>query len=84
MVALLGFFHLSDVFVEIGLLLKCRAIDALEHLVLFAAAPICARDAHELDVLHLAGGFRMRACAEVNKFALPVKADDGVLRSSTL
>ena len=77
-VALFCFFQRGDVCFEVGFLFKRRAVDALEHLVLLAAAPVCARDVEELDVLHHARALDVRARAEVDKVALTVEADDRV------
>ena len=79
-VALLCLLQHGQVGVEVGLLFKRRAVNALEHLVLFTAAPVCARNAHELRVFELTGRGDVRAGAQVNELALPVEADDGVLR----
>ena len=76
MVALLGFLEHGDISIKIGLLFKSGRIDALEHLILLAAAPVCARNAHYLDILALAGRFKMRTRAEIHKIALLVEADD--------
>ena len=67
-----------EVGVEVGLLFKGRAVDALEHLVVFVAAPVSARDAHELQRLDLARRGNVRARAEVREFALRVERDQGV------
>ena len=47
-VALLGFLLAPEIFLELLRRFPGRAIDALQHLVLFIAAPICARNAHQL------------------------------------
>ena len=44
MVALVRLFEEFEVFIEHRLLGKRNAVDALQHLVLFAAAPIGARN----------------------------------------
>ena len=80
MVALLRFFEHVEVGIEVGLLFKGRAVDALEHLVVFVAAPVSARDAHELQRLDLARRGDVRACAEVRELALRVERNQGVLR----
>ena len=79
-VAFFGLLEHREVGVKIGLFFKRRAIDALEHLVLFAAAPVGARHAHEFGVFEFSGGGDVRPGAQVDELALPVKADDRVLR----
>ncbi len=78
-VALFSLFELFEVCGELFLGLKSRAVDTLQHLVFFVAAPVCACDGQELKRLDLFGIAYVRAGAEVGKFALTVKADFGVL-----
>ena len=49
MVALLGFFQLCKIIFKLLRRFPGRAIDALQHLVLFVAAPVRARDGHQLE-----------------------------------
>ena len=77
-VTLFGFLQHVDIFIQIRLFFKSGCIDALEHLVFFAAAPVCARNAHELDIFALARGFKVRTCAEIHKIALTIEANHGV------
>ena len=66
--------------VEIGVQLLLRAegdaVDALEHRIAAVAAPVGARDRHELEGVwrHLAGMSEMRAAAEVLPVSVPVHA----------
>ena len=82
MVALFGLFDAGQIRVELFLLREAGAVDALEHLAVAVAAPVSAGDTRELDgvALDTAGGVQMRAGAEVDKLALAVEGDDGVLR----
>ena len=66
-VALFRFFQRGDIRVQIGLLLKRRAVDALEHLVLLAAAPVSPGDVEQLDVLDDTRALDMRARAEIDE-----------------
>ena len=78
-VPLLGLLKARDVGHQLVLLLESGAVDALEHLVLFAAPPVGAGHAEELDILHPGRAPHMGAGAQVHKLALLVEADDGVL-----
>ncbi len=76
MVALLGFFDLLQVGVELFLLGKRRAVDPRQHRIVAVAAPIGARDLHQLErVADLAGRGHMRAAAEVEPVALVIDLD---------
>ena len=75
MVALFRLFEHDEVGVHLLLLRKRGAVDAGEHLLLFVAAPICARDAHELERLDLARRRKVRPAAEVDERALLVEGD---------
>ncbi|MPM17886.1 hypothetical protein SDC9_64286 [bioreactor metagenome] len=79
-VALFRFFERGYIRVQVGFLFKRRAVDALEHLVLLAAAPVSARNVEELDVLDNPRGRHVRPRAEIDKVAFAVEADHGVLR----
>ena len=74
-VALLGFLDSCEIFVEIGFLLERRAVDAGEHLVLLAAAPVGAREGGEFEALHLARRREMRSRAKVGEIALRVEGN---------
>ena len=73
-VALLGLLNAVYVFVQIGLLFKRRAVNTLQHLVLLAAAPVRARNAHQLYEPYLARCFNVRAGAQVNEVPLLIEA----------
>ena len=49
MIALLGFFQLMEIVLELLRILPGRAVDALEHLVVLIAAPVRARNGHQLE-----------------------------------
>ena len=75
-VALLGFLDLLEVGVELFLLGEGRAVDAREHLAVGIAAPIGARDFHQLErVADLAGRGHVRPAAEIEPVALLVDLD---------
>ena len=79
-VALFCLLQLGKVGLQVSLLLECGAVDALEHLVLFAAAPVGAGNAHEPAVFDPARGGHVGSRTEVHKLALTVEADDRILR----
>ena len=79
MVALCRLLQHVQVGIEFFLLLKRRAIDALQHLVLLTAAPVCTCDTLQLKCLDLAGRDDMGACAEVGELALRIEGDHLVL-----
>ena len=74
-IALLRLFDAGEILVELGLLLKSRAVDPGQHLVLLAAPPISARERGELETLHLARGHEVRTRAKVGEIALGVEGD---------
>ena len=75
-VALLGFLDLLQIGVELFLLRKRRAVDARQHRIVAVAAPIGARDLHQLErIADLAGRSHMRAAAEIEPVALEVDLD---------
>ena len=78
-VALLGFFDAGQIGVQLGLVGEGGAVDALQHLVLFIAAPVSAGDGGQLESLDLAGGGHMRARAQVGEVALTVEGNVRVL-----
>ena len=75
-VALLGFLELLQVRVELLLLGERRAVDAGEHRIVAVAAPIGARDLHQLEgIADLADAGHVRAAAEVEPVALMIDLD---------
>ena len=72
-VALFGLFQAVQIGVEVFLLRPCRAVHALQHLVLRVAAPVGTGQLHQLEVLELAGRRHVRAAAEVDEIALAVQ-----------
>src|SRR6516162_1421989 len=80
-VALLGFLDLLEIGVELLLLGECGAVDARKHLAVRIAAPIGARDLHQLEGRSdLAGRGHVRAAAEIEPIALAVDLDRLALR----
>ena len=76
-VALRGFFLLLEVGEEFVLRFESHRVDALQHRVLLAAAPVGAGHVGQLEGLELAGMLDVGAFAEVFEGAVPVDADDG-------
>ena len=75
-VALLGFLDLLQIEVEVFLLRERRAVDARQHRIVAVAAPIGARDLHQLErIADLAGRGHMRAAAEIEPVALVIDLD---------
>ncbi len=74
-VALVGFLELREVGLEILVAEPRGAIDALEHLVVRIAAPVGARDLHELECAQLRRIRHVRAAAQIDPVALPVQRD---------
>ena len=75
-VALFGFLDLLQIGVEFFLFSKRRAVDARQHRIVEVAAPIGARDFHQLErVADLAGGRHMRSAAKIEPVALIVDLD---------
>ena len=79
-VPLLGLLQARDVGHQLVLLLEGRAVDPLEHLVLFTAPPVGPGHAEELDVLHPGRAAHVGAGAQVHELALLVETDNCVLR----
>ncbi len=73
MVALLGFFQLMQVGLEILVAEPRRAVDAREHRVVGIAAPIRAGHLHQLERAQLARVRHVRAAAQVGEFALRIE-----------
>ena len=74
-IALLRLLEPRQVFLQLLLVGPCGAVDPLQHLVARIAAPVGARDLHELERLELAGARDVRPAAQVFPVALPVQAD---------
>ena len=80
-VALFGLFQHAQVGFLVFLLGPGRAVDALEHLVVVIAAPVGARNLHQLEDLELARGRHVWAAAQIDEIAFTVQADLLVLRN---
>ncbi len=73
MIALLSFFQHMQILVQLLLRRPGRAIDAREHRVVGVAAPVSARDLHQLEsVADLAGRGHVRTAAKIEPVALVV------------
>ena len=80
-IALLGFFHLLEVSVELFLLGKRSAVDAGEHRIVGVAAPIGAGYLHQLEgVANFTDARHVRAAAQVEPVALLVDLQRLVFR----
>ena len=77
-VPLLGLLEARDVSHQLVLFLEGRAVDPLQHLVLFRAPPVGPGHAEELDVLHPGRAPHVGAGAQVHELALLVEADNCV------
>ena len=79
-VALLGFLELLEIEVEVFRLGKRSAVDAGQHRLRRVAAPVGARDLHQLEgAADLAGRGHVRTAAQVEPVALLVDLDRLVL-----
>ena len=78
MVALERFFLLLQVLFHFILVIESGTVNALQHLVLFASAPVGTGDRGQLKGLYFAGGSQMRASAQVHEIALAIEGNDGV------
>ena len=79
-VAFLCFFQHVQIFVQLFLAGEGGAVNTLQHLVLFVAPPVSARQAHQFKSFYTAGGRAVGAGAQVGEVALGVQADNGVFR----
>ncbi len=78
MVTLAGLFQHLQILVQLFFVAPGRAVDALEHGVIFIAAPVSPGDVHQLEGVgrDLVGPLDMRPPAEVFKTIMFVGADD--------
>ncbi len=79
-VALFSLLDLLEVGLQVFLVGKSGAVDTLEHLVFFAPPPVGAGEAGELEGLDAPGRGQVRARAQVDKVALAVEGQLGILR----
>src|SRR5688572_369342 len=84
MVALLGLVHLLDVLVEVFLAEPSGAVQPLKLLVVRVSLPVRAGNGDQLDRRDPPGVRHMRAAAEVQEIALPIKTERAVIRESRL
>ena len=80
MVTLLCLFHTGDVSFQISLLRKGGTIDSGKHFVFLTASPVSTCEAGQLECLDRLCAHKVRACTQVNKLSLLIKADFCVLR----
>ena len=80
-VTLFGFLDALKVCVKLVLVHKAGAVNALKHLSVGVASPVCAGAGGELYgvALDSAGAVKVRTCAQVGKIALTVEGNDGIL-----
>ena len=78
-VTLFGLLDPCQMFLQVCLLSKCRAVDPGEHFIFLAASPVGTCKACELECLHRFCSHEMGACAQVCKFSLSVEADHSIL-----
>ncbi len=77
-VALLGLLQAVEVLRQRGLVLPCRAVDALEHRALLVPAPVRAGHLHQLERTEAPGARDVRAPAQVDELrGVAVDADGG-------
>ncbi len=76
MVALLGLLNAIKIRLQILLVRKSSAINALQHRILLVAAEIRPGDRQELDRPNLAAVLNVRAAAQIQEVADLVQADD--------
>src|SRR5438045_2775296 len=74
-----GLLQLVEIGIEVLLLEEGGAIKPLKLLTAGIILPISAGDAEEFEGTYFAGIGNMRSAAEIDKFALPVKAESRVL-----
>ena len=74
-VALLGFFHGSQVLFQLGCLGEGNAVHTLEHIVLCIAAPVSSGSGGELHGLDTAGAHQVGTCAQVGEIALTIQGN---------
>ena len=76
MVALLCLLQHGQVIFQILLICKCSSVDSGKHLVLLAASPVSACNAHQLVCLaNILGAHQVRACTQICKLTLLIEAD---------
>ena len=65
---------------ELFLRLEAYAVDALQHLVVRIAFPVCAGMLEQLEVAALLHRVHMRAAAEIHEFSLTIDGDAAILQ----
>ena len=81
-IALFGLFNHGQVLLQLILAGPGRAINALQHLILVIAAPVSARELHQLEEFKFAGARHVRAPAQVFKIAFAVERNIFVGRNA--
>src|SRR6185437_5461944 len=79
MIALLRFFDLAQIGVEILLIEKRGAVQALELSATGIVLPVSAGDAEEFDRPDLTGIGNMRAATQIDELALPIETERRIL-----
>ena len=72
MVALFRFSQHVQICVQVVFLFKSRAVNTLEHLIVFIAAPVRAGNGQQLEGFDPARRFAVRSCAQIDEIALAV------------
>jgi hypothetical protein len=84
MVALLGFFQLEQVSLQILVVQPRSAVDAGQHRVVGIAAPVGAGHLHQLERAQLAGIGHVRAAAQVGELTLRIQRQRLVGRNPSM
>ena len=79
MIALLCFFELFQVRLQIFFVEPCGTVDALQLATGRIALPVGTRDAGDLERFNLARVWNVRTAAEIQEFALTIKAERRML-----
>ena len=80
MIALLRLFQQLQMLLELFLRLEAYTVDALQHLVVRIAFPVCAGMLEQLEVAALLHRVHMRAAAEIHEFSLTIDGDAAILQ----
>ena len=79
-VALLDILEVRQILLKLRILRVSRTVDAGEHLILLAAAPVCAGGRNQLDRLDIFRAHQMRSRAQINKIPLFIEGNLRILR----
>src|SRR5262249_4099182 len=81
-IARFRFFDAPDVVLQILLIGPRRAVDALQHRVLFVAAPVSSGDRQKLERAEFTGRRHVRTAAEIEPLALAIDGQRLVARDA--